>query len=86
MSHGNVSPQSLQEVWAWTRQRFAEKNAAHTDAILLQIGDRVVADPPDNLKDDDQLALQAWQVSGPNDRHWLAQLFMRTVGHQDFLD
>lgn len=82
----DVTPQSLQDVWDWTRNRFAAHDGAHTDAILLQFGDRVSGEPPATLDDASQLALAAWRVSGPNNRHMLAHLFMRMVGHEAFPD
>lgn len=86
MSSYDVTPNSLQDVWEWARERFDAHDAAHMDAILMQIGDRIALHPPDDLSEDDRLALDAWKASGPNDRHRLTQLFMRTVGHQEFLN
>ncbi|NMP22558.1 DUF3243 family protein [Sulfobacillus harzensis] len=86
MSPTDMTPQSLQDVWDWVRNRFDDKEAAHMDAILVQIGNRVAANPPPNLSPEDQMVLEAWQSASPDDRHRLAQLFMRTVGHQEFDD
>ena len=85
MPTNNVHPQSLQELWDWTRVQFAERQASHLDAVLMQIGDRLAANPPENLSDEEQMVLDAWRMAGPDDRQRLTQLFMRTVGHQEFL-
>ncbi|MCL5115684.1 MAG: DUF3243 family protein [Firmicutes bacterium] len=85
MSTTDVTPRSLQDVWDWAAARFDAHDATHMDAVLMQIGDRVAAHPPTDLSEDDLLALEAWQSGSPNERHRLAHLFMRTVGHQEFL-
>lgn len=85
-STSDVTPSSLQDVWDWVTARFDAHDAAHMDAILMQIGDRVAGCPPQNLSDEDRLVLDAWNLASLEDRHRLAHLFMRTVGHQEFHD
>lgn len=85
MTNG-LTPQSLQDVWDWVTDQFQAKEAAHMDAALVQIGDRVAANPPAELDPEGQLILDAWQAASAEERHRLAHLFMRTVGHQEFDD
>ncbi len=84
MSHEDMTPQSLQDVWDWATERFKAHDAAHMDAVLMQMGDRVAKNPPKNLSAQDQMVLGAWQAASPEERHHLTHLFMRTVGHEEF--
>lgn len=85
-SPDNVTPHSLQELWDWTAERLGAQEASHLDAILMQIGDRTAANPPAGLSAEDRLVLDLWHSATPDERHRLVQLFMRTVGHQEFLN
>ena len=78
---------------ALRRHGFALRNGlgpAHPRLIAIAEpklpGDRIAARPPETLSDTDGLVLDVWRAADADDRHRLAQLFMRTVGHEEFLD
>lgn len=82
----NRWPHSVQDVWAFVREHFEDEEAARLDTTLKQIGDRVIKERPVPEREDDRLVYQAWSLASEEDRYRLAHLFMRTVGHQEFLD
>lgn len=86
-----VLPDSVHDVWSFAKSHLANREGAHLDAILQQIGDdTITARPLPKAKDGeselDRTVYQLWQKAGPSERHRLAALFMRTVGHATFLE
>ncbi len=81
-------PQNLEDVWQLTRDKFAARDAAHLDATLVQIGNDVLRSTsrPEDAFGVDQMVWDAWHGASTVDRQRLAALFMRTVGHHEFLD
>lgn len=81
-------PQNVEDVWQLTRDKFAARDAAHLDATLVQIGNDVLASAsrPADSSSLDQMVWDAWHGASTQERQRLAELFMRTVGHREFLD
>lgn len=76
-------PETFEDVVAYVRDRLAHKTAAHLDASLQQIGDRLMEQdrPTAPL---DGWAHQVWQEATPTERHHLTHLMIRMVGHQEY--
>ncbi len=82
-------PRSVEEVWKFTKDKFEAGDAAHLDGILVQIGNDVVATSksrPRDASSGDQMVWDAWKDASPREQQRLAELFMRSVGHREFLD
>lgn len=76
-------PETFDGVVDYVRERLARKDAAHLDASLQQIGDRLMEqDRP--TAPVDGWAHRMWQEATPDERHHLTHLMIRMVGHQDY--
>ncbi|PSR29013.1 MAG: hypothetical protein C7B47_03425 [Sulfobacillus thermosulfidooxidans] len=83
-NHDIEIPTTLDTVWSYVQDRYANQQADHLDSWLIDLGERVTQEQNEWQKPDDWLAYQAWSVAEDNEKPQLAHLFMRTVGHNTF--
>lgn len=79
-------PASVKDVWDFTENKLKKREASHLDAILMQFGDDIIQTRTVPQPEDDQIVYRTWQSASPAERHQLAHLFIRSVGHATFPD
>lgn len=74
---------SWEDVWHYAAEAFREGQAAHLDDTLVDLGNRYLE--ADSAMPETRWLAEFWQHADRDQRRRLAHLFMRAVGHEEFL-